>query len=45
LPEIQSQIEIVKQAGFGYAIFPWEASLGILRLDQRSEKEKYLEAI
>ena len=45
LPEIQSQIDIVKQTGFGYAIFPWKTSLGMLRLNKRSEKEEYLEAI
>ena len=45
LAEIQQQIAVVKQYGHGYVIFPWESSLGILRLANRQEKEKYLEAI
>lgn len=45
LAEIQRQISIVKQYGYGYAIFPWKTSLGILRLANRKQKETYLKAI
>ena len=45
LAEIQQQIAVVKQYGYGYALFPWKTSLGILRLANRTEKEKYLKAI
>ena len=31
LAEIQEQIATVKQYGYGYVIFPWKTSLGILR--------------
>ena len=43
LAEIQKQIEVVKQYGYGYAIFPWETSLGFLRWHK--QKENYLTAI
>ncbi len=45
LAEIQQQIAVVKQYGYGYVIFSWDNSLGILRLAKRQEKEKYLNAI
>lgn len=45
LAEIQQQIATVKKSGYGYAIFPWKTSLGILRLSKREEKEAYLKAI
>lgn len=45
LTEIQQQIATVKRYGYGYAIFPWNTSLGILRLNDRTEKEQYLRAI
>ncbi|MEL7417772.1 MAG: family 10 glycosylhydrolase [Cyanobacteria bacterium J06629_2] len=45
LEEIQRQILIVKEYGYGYALFPWKTSLGILRSNHRQEKEQYLEAI
>ena len=44
LAEIQRQIAVVKQYGYGYAIFSWKTSLGILRFDRRQEKENYLKA-
>ena len=44
LAEIQRQIAVVKQYGYGYAIFSWKTSLGILRFDRRQEKENYLQA-
>ena len=45
LAEIQQQISIVEQYGYGYAIFPWKTSLGILRRASRKEKENFLKAI
>ena len=45
LVEIQKQIAIVKEHGYGYAVFSWETSLGILRWHKREPKEKYLKAI
>ena len=45
LAQIQQQIAVVKQYGYDYAIFSWKTSLGILRLANRTEKEKYLKAI
>ena len=45
LAEIQQQISIVKQYGYGYVIFPWKTSLGILRRASREEKENFLKAI
>ena len=44
LAEIQRQIAVVKEYGYGYAIFSWKSSLGILRFDSRQEKENYLKA-
>ena len=45
LSEIQQQISVVKQYGYGYALFPWRTSLGILRRASRQEKENYLKAV
>ncbi|WP_202804215.1 glycoside hydrolase family 10 protein [Pleurocapsa sp. PCC 7319] len=45
LAEIQRQISVVKQYGYGYAIFAWKTSFGILRFANRREKETYLKAI
>lgn len=45
LAEIQSQIIAVKRLGYGYAIFPWKTSVGILRSHRRATKERYLKAI
>jgi uncharacterized lipoprotein YddW (UPF0748 family) len=45
LAEIQRQITVVKKYGYGYAIFPWETSLGIVRWHNRKQKENYLQAI
>lgn len=45
LAEIQQQIATVKQYGYGYVIFPWSTSLGILRQSDRQTKEQYLSAI
>ena len=45
LAEIQQQIATVKQYGFGYAIFPWKTSFGILRRANKEKKEGYLQAI
>ena len=45
LAEIQQQINIVKQYNYGYAIFPWETSFGLLRWSNRQQKENYLRAI
>ena len=45
LVEIQQQITTVKQYGYGYVIFPWSSSLGILRWSDRQKKENYLKAI
>ena len=45
LKEIQQQMAVVRKYGYGYAIFPWKTSLGILRWNQKQEKEKYLKAI
>ena len=44
LAEIQRQIAVVKKYGYGYAIFSWKTSLGILRRDSRQRKEQYLRA-
>ena len=44
LAEIQRQTAVVRQYGYGYAIFSWKTSLGILRFDSRQEKENYLQA-
>ncbi|MDJ0591729.1 MAG: family 10 glycosylhydrolase [Pleurocapsa sp. MO_226.B13] len=45
LAEIQQQIAVVKESSYGYAIFPWETSLGFVRWNRREEKENYLKAI
>ena len=45
LAEIQQQIATVKQHGYGYVIFPWDTSLGILRFANRDRKAQYLRAI
>lgn len=45
LVELQQQIATVKQHGYGYVIFPWDTSLGILRFTDRDRKEQYLRAI
>lgn len=45
LAEIQQQMSVVKQYGYGYALFPWRTSLGILRRASRQEKENYLKAV
>ena len=45
LTEIQKQIAIVKEYGYGYAIFSWESSLGLLRRNKNEQKEYYLKAI
>ncbi|BAZ44859.1 hypothetical protein NIES4102_18760 [Chondrocystis sp. NIES-4102] len=45
LAEIQRQITAVKKYGYGYAIFPWETSIGILRSHSRATKEHHLKAI
>ena len=45
LAEIQQQMSIVQQYGYGYALFPWKTSLGILRRASRQEKENYLKAV
>ena len=45
LAEIQQQIATVKKYGYGYALFPWKTSFGILRRASREEKEKFLKAI
>ena len=44
LAEIQRQIAVVRQYGYGYAIFSWKTSLGILRFNRRQEKENYLKS-
>ncbi|MEL6930387.1 MAG: family 10 glycosylhydrolase [Cyanobacteria bacterium J06600_6] len=44
LAEIQQQISIVKQYGYGYVIFPWKTSFGILRRASQEEKESFLKA-
>jgi uncharacterized lipoprotein YddW (UPF0748 family) len=45
LVEIQKQIAIVRESGYGYTIFPWETSLGFLRTNRQKQKEHYLKAI
>ena len=45
LAEIQQQMNTVKQYGYGYAIFSWEASFGLLRWSNRQQKENFLKAI
>lgn len=45
LAEIHQQIATVKKYGYGYVIFPWSTSLGILRSSDRQTKERYLSAI
>ena len=45
LSEIQQQIAIVKQYGYGYAIFPWKTSFGLLRRASVKDKEHFLKAI
>ena len=45
LTEIQKQIAIAKEYGYGYVIFPWETSLGFVRWHKLKEKESYLKAI
>ena len=42
LAEIKNQIDTVKAYGYGYAIFPWETSLGWLRWHLPKVKESYL---
>ena len=44
LAEINKQISVVKQYGYGYSLFCWESSLGIVRLANRQEKEDFLKA-
>ncbi len=44
LSEIQKQMEVAKNYGYGYVIFPWETSLGIVRWNKREKKENYLKA-
>lgn len=45
LEEIRQQMSVVKKYDYGYAIFPWKTSLGILRQNTKQIKEKYLQAI
>ncbi|MEM7590005.1 MAG: family 10 glycosylhydrolase [Cyanobacteria bacterium P01_A01_bin.83] len=45
LAEIQQQIKVAQKYGYGYAIFSWRYSLGILRWASRQEKEHYLKAM
>ncbi|MEM8719091.1 MAG: family 10 glycosylhydrolase [Cyanobacteria bacterium P01_G01_bin.39] len=45
LAEIQQQIKVAQKYGYGYAIFSWRTSIGILRWASRQEKEHYLKAV
>ena len=45
LTEIQKQIAIVKEYGYGYVIFPWDTSLGFLRWHNTQQKKNHLKAI
>ena len=45
LPELQSQINLVKTTGYGYVLFPWETSIGFLRMNKWQDKQNYLTAI
>jgi len=45
LAEIQQQISTVKQYGYGYAIFPWKTSFGLLRQASTKDKDHFLKAV